>query len=113
MPKKPMKNLPETEFILIFLAGIFVVSDSIIGPITNLGFGASLLAQYFEYFGIIIGLLLIICAIMIMSTERRGRRMWATAALIFGILSLLAGGGFLAGFILAMIGSIFLLRRKG
>jgi hypothetical protein len=114
MPAKKMKNPPETEFVLIFFGGLLIVADSILGPITNLGFGAAgLLAQYFEFFGILIGLLIVVCAIMIYSTEGRTRRMFATGALIFGIMSLLAGGGFLSGFFLAMIGSLFILIKKG
>lgn len=114
MPAKKMKNPPETEFILIFLGGLFIVCDSILGPITNLGFGAAgLLAHYFEFFGIMIGLLVVVCAIMLFSTEGRTRRMFATGAMIFGIMSLLAGGGFLAGFILTLVGSLFVLTKKG
>ena len=114
MPVKKLRSLPDTEFVLIFLGGLFVVSDSIVGPVTNLGFGAvNPLSQYFEFFGILIGLLMVICAMLIYNTEARSRRMWATGSLIFSILSLLAGGGFLTGFILGMIGSIFVLRHKG
>ncbi len=116
MPSRTMKKtvpLPETEFILIFLGGLFVISDSVIGPLTNLGFGnVNLLSQYFEYFGIMVGLLMIICAMLLYNTEGQSRKMWATAALIFSLLSLLAGGGFLTGFLLGLIGSIFVLRRK-
>ena len=114
MPMKKKQAPLDTEFILLFLAGVFVVSDSVIGPISNLGFGSvQLLSSFFEYFGIFIGLLLIVAAIIIYNTEGRSRRMWGTAALIFSLLSLLAGGGFLAGFILGLIGSIFVLRHKG
>ena len=113
MPMKKMRPPLDTEFVLIFLGGLFVISDSIIGPVTNLGFGGvQLLSQYFEFFGILIGLLMIICAMMIYNVEPKPRRMWATGALIFSILSLLAGGGFLTGFVLGMIGSIFTLGKK-
>jgi|HubBroStandDraft_4_1064222.scaffolds.fasta_scaffold318060_2 hypothetical protein len=114
MPKKTMQKLPDTEFVLIFLGGLFVMSDSIIGPITNLGFGGiNALSQYFEFFGIIIGLLMVVSAMLIYNTDGVARRAFATGALIFSILSLLAGGGFLTGFILGVIGSIFVLRHKG
>lgn len=114
MPMKKMRTNPDTEFVLIFLAGLFVISDSIIGPVTNLGFGVvNPLSRYFEFFGILFGLLLIICAMLIYNTEGRSRRMWATMALVFSILSLLAGGGFITGWLMGLIGSIFVLRHKG
>jgi hypothetical protein len=111
MPTKIISKFPETEFILIFLAGIFVIGGSIIGPVTNLNFGGiAMLSQYFEYFGIVVGVLLIMSAIVISMAGIRGRKAWGMAALIFSFLSLPAGGGMLAGFILGLIGSIFTLR---
>ncbi len=114
MPAKKMKITapPETEFVLIFLGGVLVMADSIIAPVTNLGFGASVLAQYFEFVGIFIGLLMIICAMLIYTTEANTRRTFATGTLIFSVLSLLTGGGFLGGFIIGTVGSVFLLRSK-
>jgi len=113
MAVKKMRNPPETEFVLIFLGGLFVVADSILGPFSNLGFGSSLLSQFFEPFGLIVGLLMVVCAILIFESEGKMVKTWAVAALIFSLLSLVAGGGLLTGCILGLLGSIFALRRKG
>jgi hypothetical protein len=110
MAMKKTRNPPDTEFILIFLGGLFVVADSVIGP--ALGFGSSILSQFFEPFGLIVGLLMIVCAILIYQSEGRMIKMWGVAALIFSLLSLVAGGGLLTGFVLGLLGSIFVLRRK-
>lgn len=113
MAMKKVRAPPETEFILIFLGGLFVVADSIISPLGNIGFGSSLLSSFFEPFGIIVGLLMVVCAILIYESEGKMLKTWGIAALVFSLLSLVAGGGLLTGFILGVLGSIFTLRRKG
>ncbi len=111
-PAAARRNPPETEFILIFLGGLFVVAGSVIGPLGDLGFGSNLLSSFFEPFGIIVGLLMVVCAILIYESDGPMIKTWGIAALIFSLLSIVDGGGLLTGFILGMVGSIFALRRK-
>ncbi len=112
MAVKKARKPPETEFVLIFLGGLFVVAGSIIGSLPGF-LNSGLLSQFFEPFGIIVGLLMVVCAILIYESEGRMVKTWGIAALIFSLLSLVAGGGLLTGFILGLLGSIFTLRRRG
>ncbi|MEM4637356.1 MAG: hypothetical protein QXE44_07725, partial [Nitrososphaerota archaeon] len=69
------------------------------------GFGALMIA--FGVVGLVFGIIVIIGAVMINSGEPSKVRTGSILVLIFSILSLIvSGGGFIIGFILALIGSI-------
>jgi len=111
MAMKKTRNPPETSFVLIFLGGLFVVADSVIGSLPGF-LNSGLLSQFFEPFGIIVGLLMVMTSILIYESEGKMIKTWGIAAFIFSLLSLVAGGGLLTGCVLGLLGSIFALRRK-
>jgi hypothetical protein len=73
-------------------------------------FGA--LAAIFGILGVVFGILVIVGAVMINSGEPSRVRTGGILALIFSIISLLAGGGFFIGFILGLVGGILALTWK-
>jgi hypothetical protein len=109
---------PTAAFVLSLIGGIFILIGSLVafafagilgGAMMFLpflgGFGALLIIL--GILGVIFGIIIIIGAVMINSGDPSKVRAGSILVLIFSILSLLTtGGGFLIGFILALIGSI-------
>ncbi|MCF8885672.1 MAG: hypothetical protein QXK95_01535 [Nitrososphaerota archaeon] len=109
---------PTAAYILSLIGGILILIGSIavaalagfLGSMLMLvpfigGFGALMIA--FGVVGLVFGIIVIIGAVMINSGEPSKVRTGSILVLIFSILSLIvSGGGFIIGFILALIGSI-------
>ncbi len=99
---------PTSAFVLILVGGIFVFTAglmiSIFGALFTLFmFG---LGGIFGLFGIISGIVMIVSAFMINTTNKSQIKTWSVIALIFTCISIVNMGGFMIGFILGLIGSI-------
>jgi len=108
---------PTAAFVLSLIGGIFILIGSLVSSIlVGIIGGAMMLIPFLEGFGaliiliavigIIFGILIIIGALMINSGDPSRVRTGSILVLILSILSLFTGGGFIIGFILALIGSI-------
>ncbi|MEN2975213.1 MAG: hypothetical protein ABDH32_06530 [Candidatus Caldarchaeales archaeon] len=108
---------PTAAFILSLIGGILIILGSIVialfagifGGVMMLipflgGLGALIIIA--GILGLIFGIMVLIGAILINSDEPSRVRAGSIIVLVFSILSLSTGGGFIIGFILALIGSI-------
>lgn len=110
---------PSAAFVLTLIGGILVLLYSIVLTIVGTAL-VSLVSRsmsgygsIYGIIGILIGLIIIVSAIMLNSTDKTKIRNWSIVALIFSIISLVFGGGFIIGFVLGLIGSILGLTYKG
>jgi len=109
---------PTAAFVLSLIGGIFILIGSlIVSTLAGVVGGAMMLIPFLGGFGalliflgilgVILGIIIIIGAIMINSGDPSRVRIGSILVLIFSILSLFTtNGGFIVGFILALIGSI-------
>lgn len=118
MAEKPTAAiaLSITAGVLIILYGVFILSttplmekfqkemEKEVGEDLPFEFIGKLLI-IFSIVGIIFGILVSLGGIMIYNRPSQSR-MWGTVVLIFSILSIFGGGGFLVGMILGIIGGI-------
>jgi len=109
------QNKPTAAFALVLIGGIFTllggIAVAILGGIATLflaGIGATL-----GLIGIISGIIMIVAAVLMNSTDVSKVHIWSIIALIFTIIGLANGGGFIIGFILGLVGSILGLVYKG
>lgn len=111
MPEKR----PTAAFVLSLIGGIFILLGSIVTAVLAGIFGEAMM--FIPFFGAILivmgilglisGIIILIGAVMINSGDPSKVRTGSIIVLVFSILSLIfAGGGFIIGFILALIGSI-------
>lgn len=91
------------------LSGVSSASGS--GVISGIGgiFGA--LGLIAGIIGVISGIVLMLAGIMVYRTPAKAK-MWGIIGIVFAVISLFGGGGFLIGFILALIGGIMALVSK-
>jgi hypothetical protein len=113
-----VKNLgekPTAAFVLSLIGAIFILINGLVvaamfaagGALVGIllpGLGAMMIVL--GALAIVFGIIVIIGAIMINSGERNKVRIGSVLVLIFSIISLVGGGGFIIGFILCLIGSI-------
>ena len=113
-----MAGKPTAAFALVLIGGILVL----IGGLVTLALGAvtsvvssigGLGVATDGALGLIFGVIMIVSALMLNNTDKKKVTMWSVIALIFSLLSLANGGGFVIGFILGLIGSILGLTYKG
>ncbi|MEM1583633.1 MAG: hypothetical protein QXF28_03445 [Nitrososphaerota archaeon] len=108
---------PTAAFVLSLIGGILILLGSIVTAIFAGIFGGAMMIVPFlgglgalviamGILGIIFGIIILIGAIMVNSSNPSRVRTGSIIVLVFSILSLLSGGGFIVGFILALIGSI-------
>jgi len=108
---------PTAAFVLSLIGGILILIGSLISSILAGLFGGLLmiapflgglgaLVIFIAVLGVIFGIIVIIGAVMINSGDPSRVRTGSIVVLIFSILSLFTGGGFIIGFILALVGSI-------
>ena len=109
-----MKSYPSTAFILTLIGGIFILLNGLydaavlafVGSVALSiipGLGALLIA--FAIIALLFGLVIIFGAIR-MRAAPESARMWGIIVLIVSLISLVTGGGFVIGFILALVGGI-------
>ena len=113
--KVATQNKPTAALVLVLIGGIFTllggIAVAIIGSAVTFflsGIGATL-----GLIGIISGIIMIVAAVLMNNTDISKVHMWSIIALIFTIIGLANGGGFIIGFILGLIGSILGLVYKG
>ncbi len=114
-------NKPTAAFALTLLGGILVLLGGIavmilgsIGTMTinNVQVGHNV-GRMFGLIGVISGIIMIVAAVFMNSTNKSKVKEWSIVALVFTLISLGNGGGFILGFILGLIGSILGLVYKG
>ncbi|MBS7621927.1 hypothetical protein KEJ32_07445 [Candidatus Bathyarchaeota archaeon] len=108
---------PTAAFVLSLIGGILILLGGIASAIlAGMLSGAIMLVPFLGglgalviiigILGLIFGIIILIGAVMINSGEPSKVRTGSIIVLIFSILSLFIGGGFIIGFILALVGSI-------
>lgn len=117
-----MSEKPAVAFVLSLVGGVLILINGVwvlaIGKII----GATGIIRLVEVFarligllgalGTVFGILVIISSAMMYHKDPSRVRNWSTIALIFSVLSLITGGGFLVGFVLGLVGSILGLTWK-
>ncbi|MGC8710433.1 MAG: hypothetical protein ACP5RF_02390 [Candidatus Micrarchaeia archaeon] len=103
-----------TPSILVILGGIFILANGIYAlALVPYVFTSTSLASYIATglgtkiapLTVILGLMLIGTALLMYNKNKVWSTMWSATALVFSILSMLGGGGFLIGLILTFTGS--------
>lgn len=116
----PISEKPTAAFVLSLLGGIFImiaglivaVATAIIGVlawalIPGVGGAIGGLVMALGALGLVFGILIIIGAVQINTGEPGRVRTWSVVVIVLSVLSLfVCGGGFVVGFILALIGGI-------
>jgi Family of unknown function (DUF6114) len=115
------KSYPSTAFVLSLIGGIFILlgglADAAIyalvgGAVFALLPGLGVLFLVLAVVGLLIGLLTIVGAVMLRSKPESAHT-WGILIIVFSVISLVTGGGgFIIGFILALIGGILALTWK-
>ena len=110
---------PKIVYLLFIISGIFVLLESILEfiGIYNIAQYTSILLIIYRIFpilGMLCGIGLILCGYMTNSTDVNRVKVWSILGILLGFFSLfIAFGGFIIGFILAIIAGIFGLKYKG
>jgi hypothetical protein len=110
-------NLPVEAYVLVLIGGIlmllggaaFAILGAVVFSLVSLAGVGSLIG----IIGIISGIIVILSALMMKSKDAQRVRLWSAIALIFSIVSIANGGGFVIGFILGLVGSVMGLAYKG
>jgi hypothetical protein len=119
MASSAAKSYPSTAFVLSLIGGIFILLAGIatailyafVGGILSVlpglgGLGALFIAL--AVVAVLFGLIIIFGAFM-MRAKPSSSKMWGAIILVLALLSWVGGGGFVIGFILALIGGILAL----
>ena len=116
--RKDKAAKPTATIILISIGGILILLNGILA-IFGLPLGFTFIDGHMMiqilygisvYHGIIetlAGIVLVVAAAKINTNGRDAVQNWSIVTLAFSVISLIGGGGLLAGFVLAFIGSIF------
>lgn len=108
---------PVAAFVLSLIGGILILLGSIVTALFAGIFGGVMmffpflgglgaLIIFIGILGLIFGIIILVGAVMIYSNNPSRIRTGSIIVLVFSILSLFTGGGFIIGFILTLIGSI-------
>jgi hypothetical protein len=113
------KNEPVTAFLFTLMGGMFILIGGIIstyfgpgrlpiGYANNAGVIGFLgnFSAFYGFIGILSGLLLLVCSYELHTKDKTKVKIWSTIALGASVLSIFDLGGFIIGFIIAVIGSI-------
>lgn len=117
MGKRGNRQTPKATVVLVLIGGLLILFSgalAIVGIPTGVSFAdGHLMIQTVQgisiYHGIIetiSGVILVTAAIYINSKTLGRVQNWSVVAIVFSIISLIGGGGFLIGFILALMGSL-------
>jgi hypothetical protein len=115
------KDYPSTAFVLSLIGGVFILLSGlafaalyyVIGAtLLSFGIGAGALLLGLAAAAVVFGLIIIVGAIM-MRSHPESAKLWGVIIIVLAIISLFGGGGgFIIGFILALIGGILALVWK-
>jgi hypothetical protein len=114
---------PEAAFILSLIAGIFILISAIITAVFTTLLGGiisfipivgsvGLLVIIVGVVGVVFGALVLVGAFMINSEDPSRVRTGSILVLVFSILSIMTGGGFIIGLILGIVGAVLALVWK-
>ncbi|MEM2214636.1 MAG: hypothetical protein QXQ20_08155 [Candidatus Nezhaarchaeales archaeon] len=119
-----MGEKPTAAFVLSLVGGIIILINGII-VLVGAGIAASIatmvpgmgpaisgLVIAFASFILVMGILVIVGAVMINSGAPNKVRVGSILVIVFSVISLLGGGGFIVGFVLALVGGILGLTWK-
>ncbi len=124
-----MASKPTAAFVLLLIGGIIVLggggtllasglavnsiaSSSGITGVSLFGGAVGTIGIALGALGVICGLLMLVSGIMAY-TKTSAIKTWGIIGLVFSIISLGSGGGFILGFILGLVGGILALVYKG
>jgi len=118
-----MTEKPTAAFVLSLIAAILILVNGLwVAVVFSTIGGIAFMLPGFESLGglfliiavvaIILGILTLIGAVMMNTTNKDKVRTGSILVLIFSIISLIGGGGFFIGFILCLVGSILGLTWK-
>ena len=110
---------PTAAFILSLIAGIFILLNglfiaaigSMIASFSLMMPGAGAIGLGIIALGLLFGIIVIIGSLMMMSKPKQTKA-WGILVLVFSILSIFIGGGFIIGFILGIVGGALALAWK-
>jgi hypothetical protein len=99
--------------ILILLDGLYLLAVSAFVSTVSSAYGVSIpgvsgLFEALAAVGLIFGLIILIGAIM-MWRNPSSAKMWGIVVILLGLISIISGGGFILGLILALVGGILAL----
>jgi len=112
--RKDVKGSKVLPSVLIILGGILVLISGIYSYLLRPQYATSPNFTTFVQFGlnsnltpltIVLGLMIIGTGVLLFTENKIWATMWSGTGLIFGILSIFGGGGFLLGMALVFIGS--------
>lgn len=99
------ENKPTAAFAISLVAGIFILINGLvyaaIGSIIGVLFPA--IGVAIAAVGLVFGIIVLIAAIMMYSKPRQAKA-WGAIVLVFSLLSIIIGGGFIIGMILGIVG---------
>lgn len=115
---KKMAEKPTAAFVLSLVGGVLILVNAIIVligatiaaaiasvvPVVGVATGVVVIA--YGLAGLVIGILVIVGAIMINSGNPGKVRTWSIIVLVFSVISILIGGGFIIGLVLGLVGGI-------
>lgn len=113
-----MGEKPTAAFVLSLIGGILILINGLIlaigagvvagiaAMVPGIGPAISGLIMGLAVLNLLMGVLVIVGAIMINSGVLNKVRMWSILVIIFSVISFLGGGGFIIGFVLALVGGI-------
>ncbi len=108
---------PSTAYGLSLVGGIFILLGGIVFMLLGTGFGyyywyGTFILLIMGVVGLVMGIIVVIGAISAYN-DPKSRQAWGAAILVMAIISLfVAAGGFIVGFILALIGGILFMTWK-
>ena len=112
-----MANKPTAAFVLGLIGGILVLLVAayvlyVISVVTSIasGYGISVggffgAVTWYFYLGLVMGLLMIVSAVMLYAKPQQ-HVIWGVLLLVFSLVSIISGGGFVIGLILGLVGGI-------
>ncbi len=120
MAMQSPRAYPVAAFVVTLIGGILILLDGIyllavsafISSVTS-AYGVSVpgvsgLLTALAAVGVIFGLIILVGAIM-MWRSPSSAKMWGIIAILLGLISIVSGGGFILGLILALVGGILAL----
>ncbi|KAA0001217.1 MAG: hypothetical protein FE048_05785 [Thermoplasmata archaeon] len=99
------ENKPTAAFAISLVAGIFILINGLwIAAVgTLLAFLLPAIGAAIAAIGLVFGIIVLIAALMMYSKPKQSKA-WGAIVLVFSLLSIIIGGGFIIGMILGIVG---------